>query len=309
MEPIDYVGKKLRENETTFFNEENVSSLKCYLNNKRNFVKLWRTFVDSLSLLKAQNSVNPIASGLSLFKNACLLNEALDSGELPLALLLSREPKLGGAFLQKVKYSPNIEAKSGETLALSELANARSYSLDHMDNVLSIISHPDFDLSSKDQGAQICFTGLSWLLIAYTVSDDCEKIKKIMESLIKLLYIKGFDLNSPRSRQDVIYGSKINTPISYCIKKSAHWLEMKKNNKLNEKLGEGLQYLCELFLEYGANPSLQAESTQKIELLALCEKNYFPKRLMSIIEGGIIFNDIKEKSEQKAPLKGSNVRL
>ena len=307
MEPVDVLCMKIRANDFKFIGE-NAEMLRSLLS-RRNFNKSWRSFVDSLALLKTKPNSDPIKSGVLLFQRSPFLNETLDSGDLPLSLLLAREPVLGRDFLLKCDYSPNSVDKFGKTLTQGALSRARSYSVDHMDAVLTLIKHPKFDANRNDQAVTVCFEGLAWLLIAASISAEPVKIKNLIELTLDALAGVKVNFNSPRSMPDVVYGDKINTPIAYCIKKGCQWLVMNKSQKSNDKLGEVLEFVCAALLRHGADPSLQMEGSQKIVLLSLCQEHSLPQSLRPMIEGGIIDSYLKEKSGVRAAVKRERARL
>lgn len=262
------------------------------LMNSRNVNIFWRAIIDaSAKSVATKGDKANLGMARAFVKQKLPLNACLDNGDLPINMALSRSAALGKLMLSDLPVDVNCFDKSGNTPALHCLGLARTMSIQSMDPVVSMVSRRDFDLHVKDQGAAICFKALSSLVIAAAADDD-KNIGIWPSKLLAVLTAKGLDLNSARETPDSSIGSTINTPLAYCIKKTAQWLEWNGHSQKSRRVVAAIADLTFEFIKHGADPCLQMEPGRHVELMEICRRHQFAPGMVEALEAGILRQSI-----------------
>jgi hypothetical protein len=256
--------------------------------NSRNINIFWRAIIDAADKSVSTKGDRAHLGMMRAFVRQKLpLNACLDNGELPINMALSRSAGLGKLMLSELPVDVNMADKSGNTPALHCLGLTRTMSIHAMDPVVAMVARGDFDLRAKDQGSAICFKALSSLAIA-AAADDENKLAIWPAKLLSALAAKGFDLNAARETPDATIGSTINTPLAYCIKKTAQWLEWNGHSKKSKRVVDAIAAITFDFIKLGADPCLQMEPGRHVELMEICRKYEFAPGMVEALEAGIL---------------------
>lgn len=259
--------------------------------NRRSNSMIWSAIVDSAGKAAAKGDSDPLKILKVFVANKLPMNDCLDSGELPLNMIFARSPDLGMACVRELLPDLNASSKSGVTPALFCFEKYKQTGLHSIRMIGDMFRQPGVDLLACDQGASLLFKGLAWLPICAANGSELSEVESVASHFVESFTLLGFDLNSPRGFNDVKIGAKINTPLSYSIKKCAQWLEWGGGAKA-QRASAGLNAVVRVFIEAGANPELQVERGQQVELMQICDRAGFDPSLAAFIEFGIIKNQI-----------------
>lgn len=270
------------------------------LMNRRNQNIFWHALIDRATRLHEEGTINdPLAMAKLFVANRLDPNAPLDSGELPLSVLMSRSPGLGLAAAEGLAgISLNEVDRSGRTVSLNALDLLKTHPGAGYQVLAGLVRRPSFDLSARDQGASVCFKGLSWAPIAAATGANSDEAIDGALTLIAALDSKGYDFNAARETPDSKFGSTINTPLAYCVKKAAQWLEWSGHGARSSRAGTAVWAIANDLIRRGADPCLQMEAGQRVQLMDLCRKSNFPSGMMQSLESGLLAQSL---SAEEAP--------
>lgn len=258
--------------------------------NRRNSNIILHALIDQAA--KAQ-AARPSADNLAMMrvfaKNGLGLNDPLDNGDLPLNALMARDAGLAMAAIRDPAFAWDLNAcdRSGRTPLIQSAEICKSRSANLVDLMRILIDHPSVDLDAHGQGGFVAYKGLYWLTI---VSSVAGRLPASMGAsvLVHSLAAKGYDFNAAQATADVVFGSRINTPMAYCIKKAAEWMRWNTRSVKKAVVAEALSSTVQALISRGADPSLQMEPGQRVELMALCKQAGFPDGMMQALEAGVL---------------------
>jgi hypothetical protein len=296
-DPVELVVGLIKANDTR--KAESFSSALSSVMNRRNSNIFWRALIDKAALMTDQGVVNdPLEMTRIFVRNRLDPNMSFDNGDLPLNIMVARSSQLGRLALGVIPFDINQLDKEGRTPAMRAVQAAKSQSFSSFDVVIEMIRHPSFKPDVGDQAAHICFKGLAWLQMAAGVV-GAEEASSASTKLIEVLAEKNYDFNGARETPDAKYGSTINTPLAYCIKKAAQGLEWCRSRKTGEQMGETVWSITQELMRRGADPCLQMEATDRVQLIELCRDGGFPDGMMQRLEAGLLAQAISAPSGKR----------
>lgn len=256
------------------------------LRNRRNATLFWRSGIERAAEDLSRAMPDPLGAILALAATGALpLDDPLDNGETPLAAMAARSPVLAARALEALGLDPNPLDKAGQSAMARALSLARSDPSGQAQWILSLAGSPRFDLSVGDQGAQACFKGLGAVALPWAVAEP-EKARRFALELGEKLSARGYDFNAARETPDAKWGSTVNTPLAYCVKKAAQWSRVAPSK--TDAIAQAVECLAELLMGWGADPSLQMEPGQRVALIEACREGRLNPRLAASLEAGVL---------------------
>lgn len=288
-DPVELVLGLINSNDTR--KAESFSAALGSVMNRRNSNIFWRALIGKAALLVEQRG-GAGAGALDMAKifarSRLDPNMSLDNGDFPINVMVGRSPKLGALALESFDFDLNVLDKSGRTPGMLALEAARALSAPSFDVVSKMVGAKGFRPEVGDQGARICFRGLVWIQVAAGLGADVQEGAACTELLLDKLAEKGYDFNAARETPDSKYGSTINTPLAYCIKKAVQWLESSRAPRSGAKMGEAVWFTAQELMRRGADPCLQMEATDRVLLLDLCRGAGLPSGMTQSLEAGLL---------------------
>lgn len=269
------------------------------LMNRRNQNIFWQALIDKATHLHGQSKMGDALAMTRIFmSNHLEANVPLDNGSMPINVLMARSPSLAAVAIREMAFDVNLPDRAGRTPAMWGVELAKSKSIDVYETLIALARTPSFDLKVGDQGAAMCFKGLAWAPTSAAFGDP-ELATRGARGLVDALASKGYDFNAARETPDVKIGSTINTPLAYCIKKAAHWLEWSGKSSKSERVGAVVWSIAQDLIAHGADPCLQMEPGQHVQLMDVCRKANFPKGMMQSLEAGLLEQIVASVDEKK----------
>lgn len=306
-DPVLYVVERIRANDVRTCTQLAQSEGWGLLMNRRNQNIFWRALIDSAASPATAAAADPLALAKLFISNRLDPNTPLDTGELPLNVLMLRDAQLGVRAAREIRtINPNASDRHGRTPAMQAVELLRTQSVGAGFAVLSeIVAYPSFDLDVCDQGAAVCFKALALAPVAAAHGDHQAAMDGAL-TFISALQSKGYDFNAARETRDVNvkFGSQINTPLAYCIKKAALWMEWGSVRGSSERAGSTVWAIATELIRQGANPCLQMEAGQRVQLIDVCRRSKFPAGMLASLESGLLAQEVGPASaSKKAPAR------
>lgn len=298
-DPVELVVGLINSNDAR--KAESFSAALSTVMNRRNANIFWRALIDKAAVLAEQGSGSgPLEMTKVFVRNRLDPNMSLDNGDFPVNVMVARSHKLTALALESFNFDLNVLDKSGRTPGMRALEAAKAQTMPSFDVVSKIVGAKSFRPEVADQAAQICFKGLAWIQVAAGSGSGVIGATAAAVRLLDALASKGYDFNAARETPDSMYGSTINTPLAYCIKKAVQWLEWSHARKAGSQMGEAVWFIAQDLMRRGADPCLQMEAGDRVQLLELCRTGGFPSGMMQSLEAGLLSQSISEPSSPKA---------
>ena len=301
-DPVQFVVERIKANDMGTCAALAQSEGWGLLMNRRNQNIFWRALIDRAARPAASSEADPLALAKFFISNRLDPNAPLDTGELPLNALMQRDARLAGQAAKEIRaINLNASDRDGRTPAMQAVELLRTQPSGPGFVVLSeLVGSPAFDLNSRDQGAAVCFKALALAPIAAAHGDHQAAMDGAL-ALIGSLHGKGYDFNAARETPDVNarFGAQINTPLAYCVKKAALWLEWGGAGGRAERAGSTVWAIATELIRRGADPCLQMETGQRVQLMELCRKSHFPAGMLQSLESGLLAQSIGPVSAVK----------
>lgn len=303
MEPIVYLIKSI---EADRLNDVVVIApqVKELWSVKRNCSLLWSGLIDKCAKLIMTGKEARAYEWLDCFVSKSQLPLTISGEEPPIFKAFEREPHMAYWLLNQPGQDWNCRNKRGETifdLLISGMKkiNVNSFALEVLINYLK---SPKWNPETNDQGVQMLFNLLPYisLINKHGAPKDIEKEILLRTSWLDALIAKGVDINAPRAMETLRDNVKINTPLSFLLKRLVQW--DRETAGLGRSNIDFLLKWIDVLLERGADPSLQLEPGARLHLMAVVEKNpnlvgVAQKLELKVIENGVGYSN---KDEQKS---------
>lgn len=261
----------------------------------------WRAAIEKAGDLTAHKlsghfSGDPLASIKVLVQSGLSPNIVLDKAERPVFLALHRGPILTENLLD-LKPDLNVANEKGQTplqIAIEKIKTGGEVK-EKLSLIKRMVETDGLQWNFKDQGAFLLFE-LPFIIINQAHTESKEDLSSITRSIFKESQKRKLDFNLPRGKGVSNNEVKINTPLAYFLKKMNQWHELTgcmNHSDVNAMVSE----MVEIFLEHGADPSLQMEKSDRLALMEICRHTGFEAGLAERLEAAVLRSAIKTGTE------------
>lgn len=251
---------------------------------RRNLGLIWPALIDQAAKnFDMRKPIDCLGSIKALAARGLPLDQKLDSGDHPLNMLLERSPRLAAAAIRELPFDVNNLGRGDGTPSEKCLKIAGRNPLDYLEALEELVASSTWSAQANDQGAKICFAigGLfPYMSIHGGPAAAAGPLEKILDGLVR----KGCDLNAARLAPVAKTGSPVNTPLAFCVKKAARWAE----NGGKGAAREAIHAVARMFIERGADPSLQMEPGDRVALMDVCRQSSLGQELAATLESGVL---------------------
>lgn len=279
---VENLLEKIRANDGEAISKEGGARA---LMGRRNVGLLWAALIDqSAKDFDTRKPLNCLSAMRALAKEGLPLDDALDSGEIPLGMILARSPGLAALSIGEIPFGLNARNKEGITPAQKCLALAARAPMGYFMAIAKMAGRPEWKIEAKDQGAAVCFA-VAGKLPYFAASGRDGEAAGLAGRIFEGLAAKGYDFNAAREAGDAKMGSAINTPLAYCVKRAARW---SSSGRADKAAMGAIEAIVAMLVGRGADPGLQMEAGERVQLLEACRTSALGSGLAASLEAGIL---------------------
>lgn len=303
MEPIVYLIKSI---ESDRINDIKVIAhqLKELWSVKRNCSLIWSGLIDKSAKLIMTGNEARAYEWMDCFICKAQLPLFVSGEEAPIFKAFEREPRLAYWLLSQPMQDWNCINKRGETVFDLLINGMKKINVNScaLEVLINYLKSPRWDPNVNDQGVQMLFNLLPYisLINKHGAIKDIDKELFWRTQWLDALIDKGVDINAPRAMETLRDKVKINTPLSFLLKRLVQW--DKETAGLSRSNIDFLLKWIDVLLSRGADPSLQLEPGARLHLMSVVEKNSNLVGVAQKLELKVIENGIKglEKEDVKS---------